>query len=389
MRVLRRALPLGLAGVMLAASPGMALASSPEFARTAEEWAKLRDNSIEYGELEDLIQEYNTTVQTNQLDLNEFRKTYGNTKDDVSQKYRDMADEIYSSVSYPDSEDPTYGYMVASVLAAEVQAKNMLQQADDNLEDTEIIYLNYKQAEKTLVTVAQTNMITYEKNRLALQQAEIAKEQAGISIASAQTRLATGTGTQIDVLNAQESLQTAERNIVSAQTDIDTVRQKLQLMLGWRYDDTPEILKVPAADVTRIEQMNPQADLEKAVENNYTVMVNRKKAANSTSTDTINTLNKTIEDNQKKIASALSVNYQNVQAAKLAYDQAVAELELENRNLQTIQTQFREGSASQNQLTGQQYTVQTKQLAVEIADLNLLQTMETYDWAVNGLASTS
>lgn len=389
MRVLRRALPLGLAGVMLAASPGMALASSPEFARTAEEWAKLRDNSIEYGELEDLIQEYNTTVQTNQLDLNEFRKTYGNTKDDVSQKYRDMADEIYSSVSYPDSEDPTYGYMVASVLAAEVQAKNMLQQADDNLEDTEIIYLNYKQAEKTLVTVAQTNMITYEKNRLALQQAEIAKEQAGISIASAQTRLATGTGTQIDVLNAQESLQTAERNIVSAQTDIDTVRQKLQLMLGWRYDDTPEILKVPAADVTRIEQMNPQADLEKAVENNYTVMVNRKKAANSTSTDTINTLNKTIEDNQKKIASALSANYQNVQAAKLAYDQAVAELELENRNLQTIQTQFREGSASQNQLTGQQYTVQTKQLAVEIADLNLLQTMETYDWAVNGLASTS
>lgn len=389
MKALKRALPLGLAGIMLAAAPGMALASSPEFARTAEEWAKLRDNAIEYDELEDLIQEYNTTVQTNQLDLNEFRKKYGNTKDDVSQKYRDMADEIYSSIEYPDSDDPTYGYIVASVLSAEIQAKNMEKQADDNLEDTEIIYLNYKQAEKTLVTVAQTNMITYEKNQLALQQAEIAKKQAEIDIASAQSRLAAGTGTQIDVLNAQEALQTAERNLVSAQTDIDTVRQKLQLMLGWRYDDTPEISKVPSADMSRIEQMNPQADLEKAVENNYTVMVNRKKIANSSSTDTINTLNKTIEDNQKKIASALTGNYQNVQAAKLAYDQAVAELELENRNLQTIQTQYQQGSASQNQLSRQQYTVQNKQLAVEIADLNLLQTMETYDWAVNGLASTS
>lgn len=389
MKALKRALPLGLAGIMLAAAPGMALASSPEFARTAEEWAKLRDNAIEYDELEDLIQEYNTTVQTNQLDLNEFRKKYGNTKDDVSQKYRDMADEIYSSIEYPDSDDPSYGYMVASVLSAEIQAKNMEKQADDNLEDTEIIYLNYKQAEKTLVTVAQTNMITYEKNQLALQQAEIAKKQAEIDIASAQSRLAAGTGTQIDVLNAQEALQTAERNLVSAQTDIDTVRQKLQLMLGWRYDDTPEISKVPSADMSRIEQMNPQADLEKAVENNYTVMVNRKKIANSSSTDTINTLNKTIEDNQKKIASALTGNYQNVQAAKLAYDQAVAELELENRNLQTIQTQYQQGSASQNQLSRQQYTVQNKQLAVEIADLNLLQTMETYDWAVNGLASTS
>lgn len=389
MKALKRALPLGLAGIMLAAAPGMALASSPEFARTAEEWAKLRDNAIEYDELEDLIQEYNTTVQTNQLDLNEFRKKYGNTKDDVSQKYRDMADEIYSSIEYPDSDDPSYGYMVASVLSAEIQAKNMEKQADDNLEDTEIIYLNYKQAEKTLVTVAQTNMITYEKNQLALQQAEIAKKQAEIDIASAQSRLAAGTGTQIDVLNAQEALQTAERNLVSAQTDIDTVRQKLQLMLGWRYDDTPEISKVPSADMSRIEQMNPQTDLEKAVENNYTVMVNRKKIANSSSTDTINTLNKTIEDNQKKIASALTGNYQNVQAAKLAYDQAVAELELENRNLQTIQTQYQQGSASQNQLSRQQYTVQNKQLAVEIADLNLLQTMETYDWAVNGLASTS
>lgn len=389
MKALKRALPLGLAGIMLAAAPGMALASSPEFARTAEEWAKLRDNAIEYDELEDLIQEYNTTVQTNQLDLNEFRKKYGNTKDDVSQKYRDMADEIYSSIEYPDSDDPSYGYMVASVLSAEIQAKNMEKQADDNLEDTEIIYLNYKQAEKTLVTVAQTNMITYEKNQLALQQAEIAKKQAEIDIASAQSQLAAGTGTQIDVLNAQEALQTAERNLVSAQTDIDTVRQKLQLMLGWRYDDTPEISKVPSADMSRIEQMNPQADLEKAVENNYTVMVNRKKIANSSSTDTINTLNKTIEDNQKKIASALTGNYQNVQAAKLAYDQAVAELDLENRNLQTIQTQYQQGSASQNQLSRQQYTVQNKQLAVEIADLNLLQTMETYDWAVNGLASTS
>lgn len=389
MRVLRRALPLGLAGVMLAASPGMALASSPEFARTAEEWAKLRDNTIEYVELEDLIQEYNTTVQTNQLDLNEFRKKYGNTKDDVSQKYRDMADEIYSSIEYPDSDDPTYGYMVASVLAAEVQAKNMQQQADDNLEDTEIIYLNYKQAEKTLVTVAQTNMITYEKNQLELQQAEIAKMQAEIDFASAQSKLNAGSATQVDVLNAQEALQTAERNIAAARTDIDTVRQKLQLMLGWRYDAVPEIQPVPASDMARIEQMNPQADLEKAIENNYTVMVNKKKAANSISSSTIESLNKTIEDNEKKIASALTGNYQNVQAAKLAYDQAVAELDLENRNLQSLQIQFQQGSASQNQLSKQQYTVQSKQLALQIADLNLLQTMETYDWAVNGLASTS
>lgn len=389
MNMLRRALPLGLAGVMLMAAPGTALASSPEFARSAEEWARLRDDVIEYEELEDLIQEYNTTVQTNQLDLNEFRKKYGSTKDDVSQKYRDMAEEIYSSIEYPDADDPMYGYVVPSILSAEVQAKNMEKQADDNLEDADIIYWNYKQAEKTLVTVAQTNMITYQKGQLQLQQAEIAKRQAELSLASAQTRFANGTATQVDVLNAQETLQNAERSITSASTDIDAVRQKLQLMLGWRFDAAPEIREVPVSDFGRIDRMNPQEDLEKAIENNYTVIVNKKKVANAGSSDTINTLNETIEDNKKKIGAVLTTDYQNVLAARLAYDQAAAELDLENRNLQTMQTQFQQGTVSKNQLDNQQYTVQSKQLAVKIADLNLLQTMETYDWAVNGLASTS
>ena len=69
MKRLKRALSLGMAGVMMTAAPITAFAASPEFSRSAEEWAKLRDNTIEYDELEGLIQEYNATVQTNNLDL--------------------------------------------------------------------------------------------------------------------------------------------------------------------------------------------------------------------------------------------------------------------------------------------------------------------------------
>ena len=177
----KRGVCAGMTAVMCASvwsvflyKPGTALGASPEFARSEEEWARLRDNVLEYDELEDLIAEYNTTVQTNQLDLNEFKRKYGDTKEDVSNKYREMAEEIYSSIDYPDADDMMYGMMVNSVLMAEIQAKNMLEQADENLEDSEIIYLSYKQAEKTLVTVAQTNMINYEKNQLQLQQAELA-----------------------------------------------------------------------------------------------------------------------------------------------------------------------------------------------------------------------
>ena len=385
----KRGMSIMLAGTMLAACPAAAFGASPEFARTAEEWERLRDNVLEYEELEDLIAEYNTTVQTNQLELNEFKRDYGTTKDDVADKYRDMADEIYGSLSYPDSDDPTYGYVVASVLSAEIQADNLVKQADDNLEDSEIIYLNYKQAEKTLVTVAETNMVNYQKGLLSIQEAEIQTAQARKALASAETNLSVGNGTRLDVLNAQESLMTAERAVESAKTETENVRQKLQVMVGWKYDDTPEIRPLPASDLERIAAMDPQADLEQAKENNYALMVNKKKRANAYSSDTIESLDKTIADNEQKIGSALVTSYQNVLAAKLAYDQAAAELELEQRNLQSLQVRFQQGTASQTQIENQQYTVQLKELALQTADLNLFQTMETYDWAVNGLASVS
>lgn len=380
---------LGLAVLMTAASPAAAFAASPEFARTTEEWAKLRDNVMEYDELEDLVEEYNITVQTNRLDLNEFKKKYGDTKDDVSQKYRDMADEIYASVDYPDSDDPMYGYMVSSVLMAEIQAKNLEKQADDNLEDSEIIYTNYKQAEKTLVTVAQNNMISYKKGLLELRQLEIARDQAARTLASTNVRFNIGSATQVDVLNAQEALQTAERNIESKKAANENLRQKLQVMLGWKYSDIPEIRDIPASDMERISAMNPTADKEQALENNYTLKVNKKKLTNAGSEDTRESLKKTIADNEQKIGSSLVTSYQNVLAAKLSYDQAAAELELQKRNMQTMELQYHQGSISLNEYETQKQALENKELAVNIADMNLFQTMETYDWAVAGLASAS
>ena len=389
MKKTKQAAAFGMAFLMAGASPFGAFAASPEFARTAEEWERLRDNVLEYGEIEDLIAEYNATVQTNQMSLNEFKREYGDTKDDVSQKYRDMADEIYSSLSYPDSDDPTYGMTVASVLMAEIQADNLVKQADDNLEDSEIIYLNYKQAEKTLVTVAQTNMIGYQKGLLEIQNAEIARDQAQTALNSVQTKAAVGMATQADVLSAKEALMTAERNVESARAGQENLRQKLQVMLGWQYNATPEIQPVPAADQNRISAMNPQADLEKALENNYALQVNKKKLANATASSDKESISRTIADNEQKIASALVSGYQNVLAAKLSYDQAAAELQLEKRNLQSLEVQFQQGNASKNQLESQQQTVRMKELALQTADLNLFQTMETYDWSVNGLASVS
>ena len=62
------AVPMSLcmAAALSLGLPAPAVAASPELARSEEEWARLRDNVLEYEEIEDLVHEYNVTVQNNE-----------------------------------------------------------------------------------------------------------------------------------------------------------------------------------------------------------------------------------------------------------------------------------------------------------------------------------
>lgn len=62
------------AGLSLALlTPGWAFAASPPFAYSEEKWASLQDNTLEFDEIEDLILEYNSTVQENRLAYRDYR----------------------------------------------------------------------------------------------------------------------------------------------------------------------------------------------------------------------------------------------------------------------------------------------------------------------------
>ena len=111
----KQAISLGMALLLAASLPGTALAVSPEFARTEEEWARLRDNTMEFDELAGLIHEYNTTVQNNQYAYKDY---LGKDRQDVEQDYRDLADELYASMSGDDDMQS-----MISDLNLEIQAR--------------------------------------------------------------------------------------------------------------------------------------------------------------------------------------------------------------------------------------------------------------------------
>ncbi len=387
MKIWKRAATLGLSAMMLTAVPMTAMAGSPEFARSAEEWARLRDNVLEYEELPGLIREYNATVQKADIDYNEFRKEYGVTNDEVANRYYELADEL-RSLDYPDVDDANYAAMMSQIINSEMSAKQYEQTADDAMEDSYTKYMTNCKTEAGLVASAQTEMINYYLNQLNLQIAERNKAMQQDSYQATVNQQSVGMATEVQVLTALEAVHNADQTIQTTRSAIDSGRQKLQVMTGWKATDTPEIRELPAVDMSRIDAMNPETDKEAALTNSYAQLINKRKLENARNTDKKETLQTTISETERSIYAALDAKYQAVLAAKTAYDLAAAQSALSDQSLQMAERMLANGSMAPMQFRTQQNSTEIARLSVRVAELNLFQAMESYDWAVNGLAGS-
>ena len=375
-------LVLALTAVMGGLSPMAALGASPEFARTEQEWARLQDNVIEYDEIPDLIHEYNATVQNNQYDYQKFREDYGDTNSDVADAYNDLAQDFYDDMS-----GETDAGSMMSDLQLDIQARNMLKQADNTLEDSKIYLLSYEMAEDNLAATAQSNMISYHKKQLELEQKQTDLELAREKYSLEQVKQAAGTVTAVDVLTAKESLQSSENNIKELESGIENLKEELYISLGWKHNDSPDIKELPQMDVSRIDGMDPDRDLETALENNYTLKINKRKLENARSKTTRESLETKIRNNEKQIGASLSSAYKNVLSARLSYEQAVAEAQLEETNTNIAAGKLQAGMMTSLEYKEQEYKMESSRLNAEMAAVSLFQAMETYDWSVKGLAS--
>ena len=371
------------AGILaLTALPAPAFASSPEFARTEEEWNRLRDNKMEYGEIEGLVQEYNVTVQNNQYNYRKFREDYGDTNEEVAGAYYDLAMDYLNMMS---GEDDAGSMM--SDLSLQMQADNMLARADDTLEDSKIYLLTYEQAEKNIVATAQAGFINYYKLLLQKQQQEAAVSNAEESLNYAGLQRSAGMVTDLEVLNAQEARQKALDQLVQTERSIRSQQENLNVLLGWKHDDIPEMGELPPVDEGRVSRMDPAADLAAALENNYTLRINRRKLENARDGLTKENLQTAIANNERKIGNSLNSASRSVLTAQLQLQQARAALALAQQDLNLASGKLSAGMITQREYNTSARALQNAQFSVRSAELTLFTAMENYDWAVKGLAA--
>ena len=379
-----------LAGAVLAAGvitamPFQAFAQrSPEFAYSAEKWATLRDNKLEFDEISDLVHEYNPTVVQNEISYKDYLTK---NRDDVAQDYYDKANEIYSNISYPDSDDANYGSGVAAALRNEQQAKSLMEQGDENTDDQATMRLQYDQSEAKLAKQAQGLMLTYWTQYYNLDGQKVRIEQAKLSYQSEQNRLAAGMSTQSKVLSAKESVSNAEAALVTAESNLASTKESLCLMLGWGYGADVEIAELAEPDQSKIAAIDVNADIQTALENSYAYRLTKKQLTNARTDSVKEKLSETEKNQRETISNSVKSAYDSLLLAQSSYEQAQSALALQEVSMKSADAKLAAGTITKNTYESQKASYTTAQVTAQTQKLSLLQAMNDYDWAVNGLAS--
>lgn len=419
-RQYRQVLPLLTAAALASFSPMQALAENPQFAHDEATWARLQDNTMEYDELSLLVEEYNPNYQNEQASYNdtkndddaaEIRKDAKNSADDMYDSAEDLRDQAEDlSDQADDLSDQAEAAREAGnvALAAQLQAgaasymagyaplmsaAAMTQNsalksdisADSSYVDSDMRKIQHIKNQKGIVVSTQNLFNSYNQLRV---NADLIQKNVEVMEAAAnavQTQASIGMATQADVLKAQKNLQSIKSTQTETLSSLETLRQNLCMMTGWSYNAQPEIKEVPQADLAAIDQINLEADRQKALENNYDLQYSRRALNNmqENSTDKKNQ-ERTVKNLEQSISASMTNLYNDIQQKKIAWQLAQAELATEQQSMSAAETKRGLGMVSDLEYLQAQSSFLGKQIAEKTANMALFQAVETYNWAVNG-----
>lgn len=135
--------------------------------------------------------------------------------------------------------------------------------------------------------------------------------------------------------------------------------------------------------------MNPAADSQTAVANNYDVKYYEKKAGNLSSQDLIESNQVTLQNARDTAARSLRTQYDTVITARDALDAAQAQLEVETVDLNeaAVKRNIGQGTELEYQTAENAYIVAKNN--VNTQKLQLLLAIEAYNWNLKGLTTSN
>lgn len=366
---------------------------------------KLADDVLEYDEIGKLVEVYSPTFKTVKESYSENKDS---SKDIVKMKSQLMesagsmadragemegaTDQLKNVIGLVPNAATSYAQAVYFAEYLNYQSEQVALMGDSlNQISPEQMHIKLVDSTRAALTAgAQSAMIGYKQLKLNEERLESGLTLLEAVYQSTQNQAANGLATQSQVLDARQQLESTQATKLTLTSSEQKLRQTLCTMLGWKYDAKPELKDVPAADLTRIDSMNPEKDKQAAQDNNFTIRYNVLDLDNKDAGSVeYQNLQRTIRQEKEEVASSLVNLYNDVLQKRNELQTAKAAYELEKTKMETAERKWQLGTIGRLEYMQQQNSLKTKEIAVKTGDLALFQSMETYDWAVKGNLSLS
>jgi hypothetical protein len=375
------------AGIAYGAGPGQTGESIPDGV-TKEQWARLNDQTIEFDELSDLVRYFNQDVQNT---TDSVTNSIGNTQyiyDEMRGYIRDLgndADELEDSGATSSAEGKAqYKVLNMTIKSLKTSADTMKQTLDYMNRSNSSSKSNITYAVKNYTYYANQLMVSYNSAQSGLSSLQKLVEAETAALESAKASYTLGTAAQADVLSAQNALLSAQSSLLSMENTVDSLRRSLCLMTGYSADSNPVIGTIPQLDMAEISSMDLEADTEKAVNNNYTLISERHASSGKTTTG-MKYKDASITEGEQNIAVTMQSDYQAVWQAKAAYEAACTAFEMAELEWGKAARTFQRGLTSKNDSLQAQMSYLQAESEKQNAYNNLYQAYDTYQWAVKGI----
>ncbi|OON88344.1 hypothetical protein BXO88_00695 [Oribacterium sp. C9] len=353
--------------------------TSYERERTAEQWAALRDNVLTWDEIRDLVHEYNPTVSSlwiNYRDNNDTG-TYDLSYDDVISNIESVYD---NAIGKSDAGDAS----------AELTRKQALANVDTTIQnsDREVVTLGHEKTEVATAEAIKQQIISIYTSELTTKLNQIAIEQDTKLLEQAQRKLQVGSGTELDVLNAEKTLKDAEVSLQSSIADQIKAKQTVLVNLGWKYDAEPLICEVPEVTDEMIAVINLQEDIQKAMGNSYTLRIDERKMTLAESEGTASSTAISLNSDKNQVQSDITAKYNALLEAQNNYKkQQLNELNL-LKTLDKTNRSYALGSSSMRELETANYNYNSAVINTQIMKYNMQGAYFTYISYRDGLAGS-
>ena len=240
-------------------------------------------------------------------------------------------------------------------------------------------------SQDAVVVQVEAAFAAYNQVKKTIPLMEKSLELQELTLQMTQKRQQLGQATQIDVLNAQKSLQSLQSTLTQTKAGLQTQHQQLCVQTGWTYDAEPDIQDLPQADLGRIAAMNLAADTQTALQQNLSLQSNKRGYANMAegSADKKN-MDRTIKNQEQTIRSSMQTLYNDIMQKQTALQLADASLAAETQAMNAMQKKLELGMTTQMEYKSEEVSVLEKQIDKETANMNLQQAIETYEWALKG-----